>query len=143
MADGLIPIVLHLGDHDPNGLDMTRDNRDRLAMFARSDVEVRRLALNMDQIERYAPPPNFAKETDSRYAAYVRRFNTTECWELDALSPTVTGELIRIELEALIDHDAWNLALAKEGQSRRVLATAAKNWAKVAKFLADGTGGGR
>jgi hypothetical protein len=67
LANGLTPIVLHLGDHDPNGLDMTRDNRDRLTMFARRDVEVRRLALNMDQIERFRPPPNFAKETDSRY----------------------------------------------------------------------------
>jgi hypothetical protein len=72
-ASGLAPVVLHLGDHDPNGLDMTRDNRDRLAMFARQGVEVRRLALNMEQIERYRPPPNFAKETDSRYAAYMPR----------------------------------------------------------------------
>jgi hypothetical protein len=63
---------------------MTRDNRDRLAEYSRQDVEVRRLALNMDQVERYAPPPNYAKETDSRYAAYVRDYSTTECWELDA-----------------------------------------------------------
>ena len=34
LADGLTPVVLHLGDHDPNGLDMTRDNRDRLRLFA-------------------------------------------------------------------------------------------------------------
>ncbi len=41
LESSLTPIVLHLGDHDPNGLDMTRDNRDRLAMFARRGVEVR------------------------------------------------------------------------------------------------------
>ena len=34
LSRGLRPIVLHLGDHDPNGIDMTRDDRDRLAMFA-------------------------------------------------------------------------------------------------------------
>ena len=45
IADGLTPVVLHLGDHDPNGLDMTRDNRDRLRLFAGYDIEVRRLAL--------------------------------------------------------------------------------------------------
>ena len=84
--EGLTPLVLHLGDHDPNGLDMTRDNRDRLALFARGDVEVRRIALNLDQVELYRPPPNPAKETDSRYAAYARQFGT-ECWELDALEP--------------------------------------------------------
>ena len=67
--EGLTPLVLHLGDHDPNGLDMTRDNRDRLALFARGDVEVRRIALNLDQVELYRPPPNPAKETDTRYAS--------------------------------------------------------------------------
>ncbi len=65
LADGLIPIVLHLGDHDPNGLDMTRDNRERLSLFAGRPIEVRRLALNLDQVARYALPPNPAKETDS------------------------------------------------------------------------------
>jgi hypothetical protein len=66
---GRIPLVLHLGDHDPNGLDMTRDITKRLAMYARQEIEVRRIALNIDQVRRYNPPPNFAKETDSRYAA--------------------------------------------------------------------------
>ena len=100
LANGLTPVVLHLGDHDPNGLDMTRDNRDRLAMFARQGVEVRRLALNMDQIERYRPPPNPAKETDTRYAAYAKQFGR-ECWELDALVPTVIANLIPTEVGKL------------------------------------------
>src|SRR5712671_3844681 len=135
LDEGLTPIVLHLGDHDPNGIDMTRDNRDRLAMFARQDIEVRRLALNMDQVERYRPPPNFAKETDSRYAAYVRQFGTTECWELDALAPTVIAGLVHAEVEALIDHDAWNAARPKKEQHRAALANASANWAEVEKFL--------
>lgn len=41
------PVVLHFGDHDPSGIDMTRDNADRLAMFTSFGVEVRRLALTM------------------------------------------------------------------------------------------------
>ena len=128
-------MLIHLGDHDPNGIDMTRDNRDRLAMFARQGVEVRRLALNMDQIKRYRPPPNFAKETDTRYAAYVEQFGG-ECWELDALDPTVIADLIRTEVEGLIDVAAWNAAEAKESTNRTLLKTASKNWAKVEKFLA-------
>jgi hypothetical protein len=59
---GQVPLVLHLGDHDPNGLDMSRDIQDRLVVFARREVEVKRLALNFDQTARL--PPNFAKETD-------------------------------------------------------------------------------
>ncbi len=69
---------------------MTRDNRERLAMFAGGEVEVRRIALNIDQ-------PNFAKEADTRFAAYAAEFGQ-ECWELDALSPTVIADLIRQSL---------------------------------------------
>jgi hypothetical protein len=130
----LTPIVLHLGDHDPNGLDMTRDNRDRLALFARGAVEVRRIALNMDQVELYRPPPNPAKETDSRYAAYVRQFGP-DCWELDALRPEVIAGLIRMQLEGLIDAAAWNSAKAEEVVNRALLADASQNWALVEAFL--------
>lgn len=47
-------MVLHLPDRDPNGIDMTRDNTERLALYARQDVEVRRIALNIDQVRRYS-----------------------------------------------------------------------------------------
>jgi hypothetical protein len=134
LANGLTPIVLHLGDHDPNGLDMTRDNRDRLAMFARRGVEVRRLALNMDQIERYRPPPNFAKETDTRFAAYAEKFGN-ECWELDALDPTVIADLIRREVEGMLDPDAWNSAKDEETANRALLEAASDKWALVENFL--------
>ena len=30
-----------------------------------------------------------------------------ECWELDALSPTVINDLIRTEIEAMIDTSKW------------------------------------
>ena len=79
--------VIHLGDHDPSGIDMTRDNRDRLNTFSRHvGVEVHRIALNMDQVEEFSPPPNRAKVTDSRYAGYVDQFGE-ESWELDAMEP--------------------------------------------------------
>jgi hypothetical protein len=135
VADGLIPIVLHLGDHDPNGLDMTRDNRDRLAEYSRHDVEVRRLALNMDQIVRYAPPPNYAKETDSRYETYIRNYGTTECWELDALNPTVISDLIGREIERLVDREKWDASMAEEAENRATLAKVSTSWSKVEQFL--------
>jgi hypothetical protein len=138
LENGLTPIVLHLGDHDPNGLDMTRDNQDRLALFARGHVQVRRLALNMDQVQRYSPPPNPAKETDTRYAAYAKQFGPNS-WELDALDPTVIADLIRAEIEGLIDDAAWNSAKAQEDANRAKLDDAAANWAMVQKML-DGEG---
>jgi hypothetical protein len=132
---GLIPIVLHLADHDPNGIDMTRDVRDRLALYARRPVGVRRVALTMEQIRQYNPPPNFAKEADTRFNGYVATFGTRECWELDALSPTVIAGLIRTEIEGLIDWPTWEAAQAEEKSGRNLLEAAAKNWAKVANLV--------
>ena len=136
MLIGLEPIVLHLADHDPNGIDMTRDNHDRLEMYADGEVEVRRIALNLDQVRRYRPPPNFVKETDSRTGGYREQFGTDECWELDALSPTVISDLIRAEIEGLIDYRIWRSALAREKRERDMLYKAAQNWTKVEKMLA-------
>jgi len=56
IEEGQSVIVFHLGDHDPSGIDMTRDLRERLSMFSRHDVEVVRLALNMPQVEELKPP---------------------------------------------------------------------------------------
>jgi hypothetical protein len=132
---GLIPLVLHLADHDPNGIDMTRDVRERLALYARHEVEVRRIALTLDQVRQYNPPANFAKDSDTRTSGYRDRFGTDECWELDALSPTVISELIRAEIEGLIDQRRWNAAKAKERQGHELLAAVAANWTKVQKLL--------
>jgi hypothetical protein len=103
---GQIPVVIHLGDHDPSGLDMTRDIRDRLSMMSYGPVEVRRIALNMDQIETYNPPPNPAKLTDSRGTAYVEEFGD-DSWELDALEPSVLTALIREEILTMLDEEMF------------------------------------
>jgi hypothetical protein len=141
LAQGIKPIVLHLGDHDPNGLDMTRDNRDRLAMFARQGVEVRRLALNMDQVEQHNLPPNPAKETDTRFKAYVQQFGTANCWELDALDPTIIADLIRDEVHDLLDHEAWEAAKVEELNSLKTLRMVSANWTTVENYLNSLEGG--
>jgi hypothetical protein len=136
LDDGLRPVVLHLGDHDPSGLNMTEDNRDRLGMFAGADVEIRRLALNMDQVERYNPPPNPAKETDSRFTGYESQFGD-KCWELDALDPRTIDQLIDREIRGLIDRNAWDKVMAAEKIERKVLAGVADRFDDVADFLGE------
>ena len=96
-------VILHLGDHDPSGVDMTRDIQDRLAMFG-ADTEVRRIALTYDQVQAYNPPPNPAKLTDSRCKAYIERYGD-ESWELDALNPTVIHDLITEHVDELTDFE--------------------------------------
>ncbi|NCU30405.1 hypothetical protein EOM57_01220 [Candidatus Saccharibacteria bacterium] len=94
-------IILHLGDHDPSGVDMTRDIQDRLSMFG-SSVYVDRIALTFEQVERYTPPPNPAKITDSRCKAYIEEYGR-ESWELDALNPTIISDLITEHVDSLTD----------------------------------------
>lgn len=119
-AKGQRPVVLHLGDHDPSGLDMTRDNRDRLSLFCGTDVQVVRLGLNMDQIERLRPPPNPAKSKDPRYDVYEAEYGP-ESWELDALPPDEVSRLIEDAVLRLRDETKWDAALAREVEDRQVL----------------------
>lgn len=94
--------VIYLGDHDPSGIDMTRDVWDRLELFARCPVEVHRVALNMDQVEQYGPPENPAKLTDSRANGYIDKYGDSS-WELDALEPSVLAALVNDIVDSLTD----------------------------------------
>lgn len=105
-------IVLHLGDHDPSGIDMSRDIQDRFELYG-ATVQFKRLALNMSQIEVMKPPPNPAKMTDSRAGGYVEKFGRSS-WELDAIEPSALVDLIRREINAEIDDVAWGYSQDRE-----------------------------
>lgn len=119
---GQDPIVLHFGDHDPSGIDMTRDIAERLELYAEEPVTVDRIALNMDQIDLYNPPPNPAKLTDSRANGYFVTYGY-DSWELDALEPAVIVELIRDNVLLLRDEDLWREASTVEDTHREMLGT--------------------
>jgi hypothetical protein len=135
--NGQEALVLHLGDHDPSGIDMSRDIQDRLALFTDGEVHFERLALNEDQVARYSPPPNPAKTTDSRYGAYTREHGD-ESWELDALEPSVITDLIRNAIRVNLDSGPWEESLTVELGQRAALADAAGRWGDVVEFLKDG-----
>ncbi len=118
---GSAPIVLYLGDHDPSGLDMTRSLREELSLYARRPVDVRRLALNLDQIQELNLPPNPAKESDKRYQEYVRTTGQTDSWELDALSPAYVDELVDNAVADLVDAEKWSESLGREQSNRNRL----------------------
>lgn len=96
--------ILYFGDHDPSGEDMVRDVANRLNILWAS-VKVRKIALTMEQIQEYNPPPNPAKMTDPRASGYVERHGH-ESWELDALPPDVLDRMLRESIEGLLD---WSL----------------------------------
>ncbi len=126
--------ILHLGDHDPSGIDMTRDNQDRLSMFSYNNIQVHRIALNMDQVEELQPPPNPAKITDARATEYIRRFGK-KSWELDALPPDYIDKLIDGHLRNLIDIDAFNERKAIEREGQREIQKIAERYEDVREYI--------
>lgn len=129
-------VVLHMGDHDPSGIDMTRDIEDRLKLFG-SECEIRRIALNMNQINEFNPPPNPAKMTDSRASDYIHEFGNSS-WELDALTPDQLNSLINTQIDNIYDHDVWDQSVQNEKMSQDRIKQIAYNYDEICEFL-DGS----
>jgi hypothetical protein len=169
-------IILHLGDHDPSGIDMTRDMKDRLHLFGHVDdinklkkilrteiqagridsdaddykekataflneiedswgnLQVRRIALTMDQVEEHQPPPNPAKTTDSRYEGYIVEYGE-ESWELDALDPATLTALIQDEIESVRDDEVWDEDVENEDALRSQIERISDHWDAVNQWL--------
>ena len=105
-------MILHFADHDPSGLDMTRDLRRRFEEYANAagfdgEIEVERVALTIEQVKKWDLPPNPTKRADARTPAYMAEYGDA-CLELDAVPPDELRQLIR---EAIVQHmnvEAWN-----------------------------------
>jgi hypothetical protein len=131
---GQNPVIIHLGDHDPSGLDMSRDNAERISLLAGSPVELRRIALNRDQIDLYDPPPNPAKLSDSRATEYVEEHGY-ESWELDALEPSVVVGLITDAIEPLVDREQWQDDLDVEAERKNLLRGVSEFWSEIEELI--------
>lgn len=133
--------ILHLGDHDPSGIDMTRDIRDRLNNFTQhfgleKTIDVKRIALNMAQVEEYSLVPNPAKVSDSRFAAYMEQYGD-QSYELDALKPELLVQLITEGVEEYRDDKLWAEQTKIEKRGKDTLRYVNQYWPDVVKFLRD------
>lgn len=133
-SEGKQVTVIHLGDHDPSGIDMTRDIEARMNLFARDEIDILRIALNMNQIEEYSPPPSPAKETDSRFNDYVEKFGE-DSWELDALPPNVIADLIEKEILDRLDLELWKREVEEEKEGKETLKQMSDNFEAIQGFL--------
>lgn len=126
-------IIIHLGDHDPSGIDMTRDIQERLEMFG-ADVYVKRVALTMEQIETYNPPPNPAKLTDSRCGKYIENFGY-ESWELDALEPKMLTNLITEQVTMYRDDEIYQAVCDREDREKEELQMLVDSYDEAINYL--------
>ena len=127
-------VIIHLGDHDPSGMDMTRDNDDRLKMFSGGVVKVDRIALNMNQIKKLKLPPNPAKTTDLRATKYIEEFGHSS-WELDALKPNYLSDLIDNSVNKHLDRKMFTQCLARQEEDRQELLRISNNYGNIIEFL--------
>lgn len=149
--------ILYLGDFDPSGEDMVRDIQKRLDEYVnsgtifkenpktkklegekpfdrairlrRTSIEVEKLGLTMAQIEEYDPPPNTAKEADSRWKKFVAEHGASS-WEVDALPPLVLRQLIEARLDDLIDDKLVKKIKKTEELEKKRLVKAVKSLTK-------------
>jgi hypothetical protein len=122
--------LLHFGDHDPSGIDMSRDLQERIELImGHADYKFTRCALNMDQIKEQKPPENPAKTTDSRFAGYKKKFGTSS-WELDALQPAYLNGLVKSHVEPLIDVGKWAKRMKEIKKAKARLTEFADAWGK-------------
>jgi hypothetical protein len=143
-------VVLYLGDHDPSGLDMVRDMKERLVEMLLGGVEygkyykgdadeligrfelpleVRHVALTSDQIHQYKPPPNPAKITDPRARDYIAKYGRVS-WEVDALRPEIMMQIVDDAAKEYIDIDKMNAIIKKEKKDMTKLEKFAKTLVK-------------
>lgn len=122
LTNGKQCIIIHLGDHDPSGIDMTRDIEERLRVYSsplpeeeRPGIEVRRIALNMDQIKKIEPIPNPTKVSDPRADWYLNEYGESS-WELDALEPEYIESLIADEIRDCLTNESLFLKRKREDE---------------------------
>lgn len=139
-ARGEKPVILHLGDLDPSGVDMSRDIQERLRLFMEEfgdDLIFERMALNVPQIKQYNPPPNPAKKTDCRFEKFCQQYGD-QSWELDALDPAVIDNLIHEYVAKYRDDTVYRVREELEAEQKETLAKAAKHWqSDIAPFVAE------
>jgi len=132
--------IFHFGDHDPSGIDMTRDIQERLRMFVAHHLgdeqaerlSIARVALNMDQVRKYNPPENPAKSSDSRFGEYVASYGDSS-WELDALKPPVLAALVSANVRSVRDEGLWEAQVERERRDRATLSVISGHWGEVEK----------
>ncbi len=110
-------VVLHVGDHDPSGLALFEAAAEDVEAFAGYDmVRFERVAVTVDQIERYQLPTAPAKARDKR-SAWVGGGTV----QAEALPPDVLADEVRQAVIAELDMEVFGEAQETEARNREAV----------------------
>jgi len=99
--------ILYVGDFDPSGLLIEEVAEKEMA------IEVERIALTLEQIERYKPPSLAVNRRDSRAKDYMKKYGG-RCWEVEALKPGIFLKVVEEKLKENVPPKYLVKAKAKE-----------------------------
>jgi hypothetical protein len=120
--DGRTLTALYVGDFDPSGMFMSEmDLPARLSKYDGDHVEMKRIALTLQQVRGLPSFPAADKRKDTRFEWFRSRYGD-RCWELDAMDPNDLRACVESEIKNLIEATAWercNLLNKAEQESIR------------------------
>jgi hypothetical protein len=109
-------IILAVADLNPAGMMIARSFCQRLRdYFGIKNVDARRVALTMDQVDDYQLPTggNVEDKDDVNRAAFVEAFGT-DTYEVEALEPAQLTSIVEEAILQSIDIDAYNHEIERE-----------------------------
>lgn len=90
------------------------------------DFEIVPIALTIEQIRQFDPPPNPAKITDPRAKDFIKKYGGTS-WEVDALRPQVLNEILTNAILENIDIDKFDAIVEQEDADKTKLRKLSKD----------------
>ena len=98
-----------VSDLDPEGLELADDAIRSLRLHG-VEADGHRIAVTREQIDELHLAEDFnpAKETSSRYAAFVERTGDTKTWEVEALPPDYLVDQIKGAIESNMDMEIYH-----------------------------------
>ncbi|MDP8931106.1 MAG: hypothetical protein M3O70_21665 [Actinomycetota bacterium] len=115
--------IYYLGDHDPSGVDISRNVEERLREFAPdADITFERLAVEPWQISAWGLPSRPTKTTDTR----AKHFDG-ESVEVDAISPADLRAIVRTAIEQHVDNARLEWLQQVEASEREILQEIARS----------------
>jgi hypothetical protein len=108
-------VVLHVGDHDPSGVALYQavaEDVEAMVDELGGDVAFDRIAVTLEQVQRYSLPTAPAKTTDRRGA-----WQGGGTVQVEAFPPDVLAAEVRQAVESRFDLDVHQALLARETQA--------------------------
>jgi len=111
-------VLLCFSDHDPEGFDLCDDAIRSLRFLHNVKVELVRVGVTREQIEKHNVKPNFAKEDSTRLEGYKRRTGSTDTWECEALDPEFIQNEMENALLNVLDVEQMNAVIRLENEEK-------------------------